>query len=323
LLAVLFDFREKGGSRMDRSRIHPDFRPLQHITLPVQPAMLAAANRFLRFQGAALKPLPHTTITERKVLGKDGNLIPIQIFEPEHTTEKLPCLLYFHGGAFVIPAALYHRKLANQYAQKGHCRVVFVDYRLTPRHPFPAGLEDCYSALQWVYHQAETLHIDRSSIGVAGDSAGGNLAACTALLARDRGEIPLCLQMLIYPVTDRRMITKSMAEFHDTPMWNSVQNEKMWQLYLQETPAEPDYYSPIEAKSLAHLPTTYLEVAELDCLRDEGLAYGRALQNSGSSVTMHKIPGAIHGFDMMLESTIVRSCVAERVRFLKEGFQQP
>lgn len=150
--------------------------------------------------------------------------------------------------------------------------MVFVDYRWAPRHAFPVGVEDCYAAFQWVYQKAEEIGIDPDKIAMGGDSAGGALAAAVCLMARDRKASKICFQMLIYPVTDARQVTESVKEFIDTPLWNGKQNQKMWKLYLgQGVHPNKAYASPMEAASFNNLPDAYIEVAEFDCLRDEGI----------------------------------------------------
>lgn len=303
-------------------RIHEDFKPLTHITLPIHPLSLAATRRSLHLHGTTVRPLKGMSMVTRRIVSYDGNLISVRVFSPSSKEDQMPCLVYFHGGGFLIPAAPYHWKLANLYALKTPCKVVFVDYRLAPQYPFPTGLMDCYSALQWVDKNAVLLGIDRNRIAIGGDSAGGNLAAAVALMARDRGGVSPCFQMLIYPVTDRRMQTASMQEFSNTPMWNSTLNRRMWELYLPTAPEPPDYASPMEAPSLEGLPPAYLETAEVDCLRDEGIAYAEALQQAGVPVTLHQTKGTLHGFDMMLHSPIVKVCIEERVKALRNAFSQ-
>lgn len=305
-----------------KDRIHEDFKKFNHVTLPVVKAVLPVVNNGLFVYGAAKHTIHNVKESDQKIPGYESYPISLKIFEPEDLEPNAPCLVYFHGGAFMIHAAPYHLKLANWYALKTPCKVIFVDYRLMPNHPFPTSVEDCYAALKWVYDNAELLGIDRSRIAVGGDSAGGNLASVIALLARDRGEIPLCFQMLIYPVTDARMETESMKEFQDTPMWNAKQNHKMWDLYLPaaEEAGLRHLVSPMEAESLAGLPDAYVEVAELDCLRDEGINYAEALAKAGSKIEFYQIYRAIHGFDMAMNSDITRDCLAKRISALRRAF---
>lgn len=305
-----------------KDRVHEDFKGLSHITLPTQRLVMPVINNGLFMYGAAKHTIGHVKERDLKIIGYGGDLISVKIFEPEAIEPNCPCLVYFHGGGFMIHAAPYHIKLANWYALKTPCKVVFVDYRLMPHHPFPTSVEDCYAGLKWVYDNAEALGIDRNRIAIGGDSAGGNLTAVTSLLVRERGEIPVCFQMLIYPVTDARMETGSMAEFPDTPMWNAKQNHKMWELYLPaaEEAGLRHLVSPIEAESLADLPNAYVEVAELDCLRDEGINYAKALEAAGSQVEFHYIERAVHGFDMAMHSNITRECIAKRISALRRAF---
>ena len=167
-------------------RIHEDFKPLTHITLPIHPLSLAATRRSLHLHGTTVRPLKGMSMVTRRIVSYDGNLISVRVFSPSSKEDQMPCLVYFHGGGFLIPAAPYHWKLANLYALKTPCKVVFVDYRLAPQYPFPTGLMDCYSALQWVDKNAVLLGIDRNRIAIGGDSAGGNLAAAVALMAREQ-----------------------------------------------------------------------------------------------------------------------------------------
>ena len=203
-----------------------------------------------------------------------------------------------------------------------------VDYRLMPHYKFPVPPEDVYAAYKWVVTYAEQLHIDPEKIIVAGDSAGGNLATVLSLMARDRGiQIP-CLQMMIYPVTDRRMQTPSMEEFTDTPMWNAKLNAQMWEMYLgteeelEEKKIEHiEYASPMEAESLEGLPATYMEVAEFDCLRDEGVAYAKRLEESGIPVEFYELKGAVHGYDNAEDSPIIEEYYEKRINAIKNKLE--
>lgn len=234
----------------------------------------------------------------------------------------MPCLIYLHGGAFVLKAASYHKKLVCEYALKTPCKVIFVDYRLAPKYVFPVGVEDCYAAFEWVCKNAEVLGIDQNKIAVGGDSAGGALAAAVSLMARDRKTLGICFQMLIYPVIDARQITESMGKYTDTPMWNSKLNKKMWKLYLRnEVHSKKEYASPMEAASLENLPDSYIEVSEFDCLRDEGINFSEALQKSGVHVELYKTAGTVHGFDIAEKSEIVNQSVEKRIVALKKAFK--
>lgn len=258
------------------------------------------------------------SVEKGMISGYMGEKIKLHIMKPREARRNLPCMVYFHGGGFALKASPHHYNFAKKCAMEVPCKVVVVDYRLAPEHQFPTAAEDCYAAYKWAVTYAEQLRIDRNKIVVAGDSAGGNLAIVTAIMARDRNVQMPCMQMLIYPVTDRRMITKSMEDFDDTPMWNSKVNKKMWEYYLGDMePENIEYASPIEAKSLNGLPRAYIEVAELDCLRDEGIHYARRLKETGIPVEFYEIKGAVHGYDNAEESQIVEEQYQKRIQALR------
>lgn len=237
--------------------------------------------------------------TRRKIPGYQDAPVGISIFEPEEGREPLPALVYFHGGAFALQSAPCHKKLSCSYALNTPCKVVSVDYRLLPENTFPIGLEDCFAAYRWVLENAAQLGISPNRIAVGGDSAGGALSAGVCLLARDRGIPVPCFQMLIYPVMDERQNSASMKKYNDTPLWNSRLNAKMWKMYLKDgLPVEKGYASPAEAVSLEGMPPAYVEVAEYDCLRDEGIAFAKALKDSGIPAELYETKRTVHGFEI-------------------------
>ncbi|MGN1418008.1 MAG: alpha/beta hydrolase, partial [Acutalibacteraceae bacterium] len=241
-------------------------------------------------------------------------------YEPKNC-ETDCALVYFHGGGFVYNAAPYHYNLVKQYCVQTPCKVLMVDYRLAPKNKYPAAVEDCYHALRWLSENADSLKINKAKIAVAGDSAGGNLAAVCALIARDSGILKLCGQMLVYPVTDSAMNTQSMKQYNDAYVWNSRLSKKMWALYLPgENIGKPQYASPMQAKSLENLPKAYVETAEFDCLHDEGAAYAKALEKAGVETVVYETKGTVHGYDMAQKSKTVKTSIQKRVAFLKDIF---
>ena len=197
--------------------------------------------------------------------------------------------------------------------------MVYVDYRLAPKHPFPTPAGDCFETYKWVLQNTDILGIDPNKIFIGGDSAGGNLATAVTLMARDKQlSLPAAL-LLIYPATDRRMNTKSMQEYTDTPVWNATLNKMMWDAYLPTEPAKHvEYASPIEATSFAGFPPTYIEVAQYDCLRDEGILLYERFQEEGIPAELHEIKNACHGFETMTKSKITKTCMNRRINWLKQ-----
>lgn len=237
--------------------------------------------------------------------------------------ENAACLIDYHGGGFVLPAAPYHYSLAKEYALRAGCKVLFVQYRLAPKYPFPIPPEDCYAAYVWVLDHAGELGIDPRRVAVCGDSAGGQLATVVCLMAKDRGRALPCGQMMIYPAAGNAE-TESMKKYTDTPMCNSKDIEKYGALYRPDPAVGNNVYaSPVEAPSLAELPEAYIETAEFDCLRDGGILYAKRLRQFGVACELHNTEGTIHGFDIVLDSRIVRECVDRRIAFLKRVFTKP
>jgi acetyl esterase len=222
--------------------------------------------------------------------------VPVRIFTPkDRDREPVPAVLDIHGGGFAVgTVALDDGPNADIVRETGFV-VVAVGYRLAPEHPFPAPAEDCYAALRWLVEGADVLGVDARRVAVLGGSAGGGLAATTALLARDRGGPAIAMQVLIEPEIDDRLDTPSMVAGADTVGWNNVQAVLSWRYYLGGSGADA-YAAPARMADLTGLPPTYLTVNELDCLRDEGLDYARRLLAAGVSTELHCWPGTFHGF---------------------------
>jgi acetyl esterase/lipase len=204
-----------------------------------------------------------------------------------------------HGGGFVAGDLDSEEVRCLRLADEAGCVVVSLEYRLAPQHRYPAALDDCFTALCWTASSAPSLGVDPDRIGVAGASSGGNLAAATALLARDRGEPAVAFQCLVYPTLDDRMQTASVG-FVDTPMIDGSDVARCWDYYLGADRSDDvsPYAAPARAVDLAGLPPAYVMTAELDPLRDDGLHYAMRLLEAGVSVELHQFAGAFHAFDL-------------------------
>jgi acetyl esterase len=211
-----------------------------------------------------------------------------------------PVIVYFHGGGFVIGNLESHDGTCRRLSHGIGCTVVSVDYRLAPEHVYPAAVDDSYAATQWVAEHADFLKIDATRIAVAGDSAGGNLAAVVAIIARDRGTPKICHQLLTYPVTD--MAFKSESYTSNGTGYFLTKDMMMW-FGLQYVPAghdiEDPLLSPLYHKNLAGLPPATVITAEYDPLRDEGEAYAKKLQDAGVPTKLIRYDGVFHGFFSM------------------------
>ena len=245
-------------------------------------------------------PTPVARIEERMIPGPAGEML-VRIYWPD-STGPLPLVVFFHGGGFVLCSLDTHDELARGLCHGSGAVVVSVDYRLAPEAPYPAAADDCYAALVWAVSHAAELGADGARVAVAGDSAGGNLAAVTALRARDLGGPALRHQCLIYPVTDCRFDTPSYIDNADGYFLTAESMRWFWSHYLQDMgrAAEP-YASPLRAPSLAGLAPALVITAEYDPLRDEGEHYAQALLAAGVPTTLKRYDGMIHGFVSMAE----------------------
>ena len=234
-------------------------------------------------------------VVELKVDGADGPL-PARLYRPEGVSGG-PVIVFFHGGGWVIGSLDSHDNTAGRMAAESGCTVVSVEYRLAPETKFPAPLEDCYAATAWVAAHAAELDVDPSRLAIAGDSAGGNLAASLALLARERGGPAITFQLLIYPVTDLTLAYPSWEE-NGEPGWILSTRDMRWMIdhYTSGVDDVDWRAAPITADDLSGLPPALVVTAELDPLRDEGEAYADRLRDAGVPVDVVRGTGMCHGF---------------------------
>jgi len=255
-------------------------------------------------QARKIKPNPRkhvdeVEVTETYVNSYDNHKIFVRIYSPKNKQNKLPVLMWIHGGGYVMGHPDYDDELCEEFVLQASCIVVAPAYRLAPEHPYPAGLEDCYSTLQWIGDQAETFGGDASAIAIGGGSAGGGLTAALALLNRDRKGVKLCYQLPLYPMIDYRNITASSYEITDDRIWSRKNNIEAWNMYLADLTEQDDrgYASPLHAKSYAGLPPVYTCVGELDAFRDETIQYVARLSEANIPVEFHLYPGCFHSFE--------------------------
>jgi acetyl esterase len=260
----------------------------------------AEARAHLKRTIAALNtdPEPVARVENRTIPGPDGP-VPVRIYRPqEQPAAPMPALVYFHGGGWVICDLDSHDPTCRAITNGVGCVVVSVDYRLAPEDKFPAAAEDAYAATLWVAGNATDLGVDATRIAVGGDSAGGNLTAAVALMARDRQAPEVMFQLMIYPVTDiASMDTRSYRENGEGYFLTTAAMEWYRRQYLADlSEASHPYASPLRAADLAGLPPALVITAELDPLRDEGEAYGSRLREAGVPATTSRYDGVFHGF---------------------------
>jgi acetyl esterase len=256
-------------------------------------------------------------VEDRRIPGPAGE-IPVRVYRPEGKA-PFPALVYFHGGGWVIGSLETHDGSCRDLANRIGCVVVSVDYRLAPESRYPAAAEDCFAATKWVAEHARELGVDASRIGIGGDSAGGNLSAAVALMARDRRGPALRHQLLIYPVTDADFTRPSYRENAEGYLLTTKAMEWFWDHYAPDrAQREEPYAAPLRAKDLAGLPPAFVITAEYDPLRDEGEAYAKRLQQAGVATTLRRYDGAIHGFFAMgLLAEVARTAVDDAAAAVK------
>lgn len=219
--------------------------------------------------------------------------IPVRVYTPAGATGSLPLVVYFHGGGFVFGDLRGGDWICGTVAKDLGAVVVSIGYRLAPKFPFPAGVDDCYAGLVWAADHADELGADRERLGVMGESAGGNLSAVVALMARDRGGPAIRHQALLYPVTGARD-TPSRRANADAFILNAADMKRYDELYAGD---QDDWrVSPLKAASFAGLPPALVEVAGHDPLHDDGVLYADALRDAGVDVRLIDYPSMPHGF---------------------------
>jgi acetyl esterase len=269
-------------------------RPPYHQLTPKD-----ARQMFRETRPASTPPAPQIGAVRELMAEGSAGPIPLRLYRPAGLADsrRLPVLVYFHGGGWVIGDLETHDVLCRQLTAEAGVSVVAVDYRLAPEHKYPAAVDDAWAATRWIVAHAAELGIDAERVAVGGDSAGGNLAAVVALLARDAGAPRIALQLLIYPVTDLASESQSYAELAEGYMLTRESMRWFRANYLAKEEDAADWrVSPLRAPSLSGLAPALVITAGYDPLRDEGEAYARRMREAGVTVDAVCFGGMIHGF---------------------------
>jgi acetyl esterase len=280
-------------------------------------------RRLLRLPPAALiagRPHRQAEVGEAAARAADGTPLLLRIHRPKAVQGPLPAVLNFHGGGWVSGDVRQSEWWASSLAAEARVAVVSVEYRLAPEHPFPGPPDDCYDATLWVAENAAELDIDPARLAVMGDSAGGNLAAVVALMARDRGRPQLSAQILVYPSVDLVDELPSERENANAPILTSKDVANTPGLYFHGSTGErgDPYASPLRGKHDG-LPPALIQTAQFDPLRDHGAAYAQALRAVGVEVRLTNYVDAVHGY-LSLPGVVpaARQALAEAVAFVRE-----
>lgn len=313
-----------------KDRVDPDMLPvldqLKQVGFDIDLTDIGAARTKIRgvleALQAATPPIEGVEITVQEAPYADGSYtVPVRVYQPKNKSGTLPGFFWIHGGGYVLNSAEDDDATAAHFALTYNCVVVSVDYRLAPENPFPIPLEDCYTALKWMYDSADALDFDPERIAIGGASAGGGLCAGLAQITRDRGEVPVIYQLLIYPMIDDRNIEQASDPIFDHYVWSRHSNLRGWRAYLgmePGTPKTPKYAAPLRTDNLEGLPPALILVGDVDLFLEEDLAYATRLIQAGVPTEVHVYPGGVHAFDLLGAMTALgQRCNIERDAVMK------
>lgn len=279
---------------MSLAEFHPELRSRARVIpkSPIRPLTLPFFRIATRLQARK----PARGVEQLRISDHVG----IRLYRPENAAGPGPALLWIHGGGYVMGTAAQDEVACRRYVRALGVTVAAVEYRLAPENPYPASLEDCYTALRWL---AGLPAVDRNRIAIAGGSAGGGLAAALAFLARDRGEVDVVAQVLAYPMIDDRTGNRAHRDDPGFRLWDRRSNNWGWHAYLAD--ADRDVAVPARRTDLAGLPPAWIGVGSLDLFHDEDVAYADRLRAAGVPCETLVVPGAFHGFDTIAPDTRV------------------
>ncbi len=315
-----------------RHMVDPEVAPLLDIfpQLELKKETLAQTRTGLAgmFDPANVPAFPDIEVTRQQVPGpQDGPDVPILTYVPKNAAGPLAGLLWIHGGGYVLGTAEQDDLLVKSLITQADfgLAVVSVDYRLAPETAFPGPVEDCYAALKWFHANAATLGVDPDRLAIGGASAGGGLAAGLGLLTRDRAEVPLAFELLIYPMLDdRTAVTPDPHPHTGEFIWTSNSNHFGWSSLLGVEPGSAGvspYAAAARAETLAGLPPTYISVGSLDLFLEEDLEYARRLMREGVPTELHVYPGGYHAFNLWPEAHISKAFERDMLTALRRALQ--
>jgi acetyl esterase/lipase len=296
--------------------------PAFKLPKELSPAQLAA---FRKMPFTNLRRQPTPSVAERSVPGRQGSP-DVKVFVVNAKPgEHRPAVLHTHGGGYFLGSAANDVPMLQVVARALDCVIVSVEYRLAPETPFPGSLEDNYAALKWLHAEAESLGVDPARIAVAGESAGGGHAAILAIAARDRGEVPVVFQSLVYPMLDDRTgSSRQVPPYIGTFIWTADYNRRGWKAFLGIEPGGPRAPAgavPARVENLAGLPPAWIGTGSLDLFVNEDIEYARRLVDAGVRTDLLVVAGAYHGFDGLVpNASVSKSFTLSRYNALARAF---
>lgn len=311
--------------------VDPELLPAvkgQSLTPPTD-EMVASARKQMALFNASFPSVPGVKFSRRSIPGPAGAPdVPLVIADTAPEQKGKPVLLHIHGGGYILGAPMAFLPGVLRYAKPAGCLVISVDYRLAPETKFPGSLNDNYAALLWVYRHADELGIDPARIAIAGESAGGGHAAALAIHARDRGEVPIVFQLLIYPMLDDRTgSTRRVPPHIGQISWGEAGNRYGWTALLgvpAGSATVPYGAVPARVENLAGLPPAFIGVGAIDLFVDEDIEYARRLIDAAVPTELLVVPGAYHGFDLSVPDARVSKAFVESIAMaLERAFNTP
>ena len=322
-LTIHVPFTETGKSKTEKYAVDPELKELYKI--PV--AKTGFQIRMVQLLYSRL-PDKQTSTDKLDVIkikipcaSAPKGYINILRYTPAGRTEEItPAVLFMHGGAFMLPALPYHYRLAERTAIKTGSSVFFTLQDLGPRHPLPLPIKEAYEVYRYLIKNSGELKIDPARIVAMGDSSGGTMTAALSMLARD-DDTPLAGQVLLYPSIGLDYETQSMKSFTDVPVVNAEAIKAYHKMLKTGDDADKYYLHPASA-SLEKLPAAYVETAEFDALRDEGIIYAGMLRENGCDVVLNKTKGTVHAYDMAKDSRVLAEAMDRRMEFINSVFKK-
>jgi len=300
---------------------------LENALTEVDPSPIVTPERIPELRTAQVAPSLQERLADRPVVhrearisGHNGDEIAVSVLCRADHRGAGPGMVFTHGGGMILGDRFHGVEVALDWVERFDAVCVTVEYRLAPEFPDPYPVEDCYAALRWTAANAADLGIDPRRLLVAGGSAGGGLAAGTALLARDRGGPALIGQVLMYPMLDDRTDTVSSRQFADAPVWDGTSNGTGWTALLGDrrgTDRVSIYAAPARATDLSGLPPAYVDVGSAELFRDEDVAFASRIWAGGGIAELHVWPGGFHAFDLIApDSALARAMISTRTAWV-------
>lgn len=279
-----------------------------------------------RVEVAPVENRADVTTEDLTIPGTDGHAVRLRVYRPLGVDDgPLPCLYWIHGGGYVMGSIESDDRLVQEMVHIAGCAAVSVEWRHAPEHPFPAALHDTHDGLQWLWSHTEELGIDPRRIALGGASSGGGSAAALALLVRDRGEIDICFQLLVYPMLDDRNETPSSFDIVDPRVWHREANRLAWRYYLggHQDGEQPPYAVPARVEDLSGLPPTFISVGALDLFVDEDVEYARRLLKAKVPTELHVYPATPHGVNKFAyPAAVARQFARDRDEALRRALHR-